>query len=108
MPLTRSFKEIVKERAQRDPEFRAGLLSEAMECFASGEADVGRALMRDYINATVGFEELGEAVSMDPKNLMRMFGPRGNPRLNNLSAVLAELTRREQVHFKVEAERLAG
>lgn len=108
MALSRSFVETVRARAQRDPEFRAALLAEAMECFASGEVDVGKAVMRDYINATVGFEELGEAVSMDPKNLMRMFGPRGNPRLNNLSAVLAELTRREQVHFKVEAERLAG
>jgi len=108
MPLTRSFKEIVKSRAQRDPEFRVGLLSEAIECFASGEADVGKALMRDYINATVGFEHLGESVSMDPKNLMRMFGPRGNPRLSNLTAVLSELSRREAVHLRVEADKLAS
>lgn len=108
MPLTRSFKEIVKERAQRDAEFRAGLLSESIECFASGEVDVGKALLRDYINATVGFERLGEAVSMDPKNLMRMFGPRGNPRLNNLAAVLKELSRYESVHLKVEPNRLAS
>ncbi|WP_157043841.1 hypothetical protein [Nitrobacter hamburgensis] len=68
----------------------------------------GKALIRDYINATLGFDTLGAAVSIDPKNLMRMFGPRGNPRLGNLSAVLRELNRREAVHLKVEPERLAG
>lgn len=107
MALSRNFKDTVKARADRDPEFRAALLSEAVESFAAGEADVGKALMRDYISATIGFEQLGEAVSIDPKNLMRMFGPKGNPRLNNLSAVLRELNRREAVHLKVEPERSA-
>ena len=35
--------------------------------------------MRDYIKATVGFEKLGEATGTQPKSLIRMFGPRGNP-----------------------------
>jgi DNA-binding phage protein len=108
MALSRSFKDTVKARADRDPEFRAALLGEAVEAFAAGDADSGKALIRDYINATVGFDQLSEAVAMDPKNLMRMFGPRGNPRLTNLSAVLRELNRREAVHFKVEPEPLAG
>lgn len=108
MALSRSFKETVKARAERDPEFRAALLGEAMEAFTAGEPDNGKALIRDYINATVGFEQLAEAVSIDPKNLMRMFGRRGNPRLANLSAVLRELNRREAVHFRVEPERLVS
>lgn len=106
--LSRNFKETVRARAGRDPEYRAALLGEAVEALAAGEVDTGKALMRDYINATVGFDRLGEAVSIDPKNLMRMFGPRGNPRLANLSAVLRELNRREAVHLRVEPERLAG
>ena len=77
MALSRSFKDTVKARADRDPEFRVALLGEAVEAFAAGDADLGKALIRDYINATVGFDQLGEAVAMDPKNLMRMFGPRG-------------------------------
>lgn len=107
MPLSRNFKETVKARAERDPEFRAALLGEAMEAFIAGEADVGKALIRDYINATVGFENLGQAVKIDPKNLMRMFGPRGNPQLMNLSSVLRELERREGLRFRVEPERLS-
>lgn len=105
MSLSRSFKETVKARAARDPAFRAALLGQAVEAFAAGEADTGKALIRDYINATLGFDTLGAAVSIDPKNLMLMFGPRGNPRLGNLSAVLRELNRREAVHLKVEPER---
>jgi len=44
---------------------------------------------------------------MDPKNLIRMFGPRGNPRLTNLSTVLRELSRSEAVQFKVEPDRIS-
>lgn len=108
MVLSRSFKETVKARAERDPEFRAALLGEAVEAFAAGDADTGKALIRDYVNATLGFNQLGAAVAINPKNLMRMFGPKGNPRLDNLAAVLRELNRREAVHLKVEAERLTG
>jgi len=59
MALTRSFREIVKERAIRDPEFRIGLLTEVIECVLNDEIDVARVLLRDYVNATVGFQELG-------------------------------------------------
>ena len=56
MPLTRSFKDTVKARAERDPAFRAALLTEAVELMLSGDLDTGKAILRDYINATVGFE----------------------------------------------------
>ncbi len=66
MALSRSFKETVKARAARDPAFRAALLGEAVEAFAAGDAETGKALIRDYINATIGFDRLGEAVAIDP------------------------------------------
>ena len=59
MALTHSFREIVEERAMRDPEFRVGLLTEAIECVLNDEIDVAKVLLRDYVNATVGFQELG-------------------------------------------------
>lgn len=68
MALSRGFKETVKARAERDPAFRASLLGEAVEVFAAGDGDTGKALIRDYINATVGFDRLGAAVSINPKN----------------------------------------
>ena len=101
MVLTRSFKETIKARAERDPEFRAALLRESVELLLSGEVDLGRAMVRDYINATVGFEELGGLVHKSPKRLMRMFGPAGNPQARNLCEVINCLQEREALRFEV-------
>ena len=67
MALTRSFRQIVKERATRDPEFRVGLLTEAIECVLNDEIDVAKALLRDHVNATVGFQELGALTQKKPE-----------------------------------------
>ncbi len=79
MPLTRDFKETVQARARRDPAFREGLLSEGVECLLAGDTDTGKVLLRDYINATIGCEELSALTSKPPKSLMRMFGRRATP-----------------------------
>jgi DNA-binding phage protein len=102
MALTRDFTETVKARAQRDPEFRVGLLEEALEAFLNGELDTGKVLLRDYVNATVGFEQLGAQLDKSPKSLMRMLSEQGNPRADNLFAVVAHLKAREGVAFRVQ------
>ena len=79
MPLTRDFKETVQARALRDADFREGLLTEGVECLLAGDTDTGKVLLRDYINATIGFEEFAALTSKQPKSLIRMFGPAGNP-----------------------------
>jgi DNA-binding phage protein len=48
--------------------------------------DGGKAIPRDYIKATVGFEQLGAETGSSPKSLIRMFGPTGNPRRATCSA----------------------
>jgi DNA-binding phage protein len=105
MPLTRSFKEIVKERVERDPKFRAALLTEAVEQLLSGDMDVGKAVLRDYINATVGFERLARETGTPAKSLMRMFGPKGNPRANNLFAVINRLQKASGIRLGVSVAR---
>jgi hypothetical protein len=55
----------------------------------SGDEKAGRAILRNYINATVGFRQLEEATSIPANSLMRMFGPNGNPSAENLFGVLA-------------------
>ena len=79
MALTRDFKETIQARVERDPAFREELLKEGVECLLSGDMETGKAVLRDYINATIGFEELGDLTDKSPKSLMRMLGPRGNP-----------------------------
>lgn len=56
MPLTRDFRETVRDRAQRDPEFRRGLLEEALQAVLEGEPEVAEVLLRDYLSATVGLD----------------------------------------------------
>lgn len=102
MPLTRDFRETIRDRAQRDAKFRKELLREALEAMLSGEIAVAKAILRDYINATVGFSGLAEATHIPSKSLMRMFGPTGNPRAENLFEVVSFLQHREGVRFHVK------
>lgn len=56
--MTRDFKQAVQARIARDPAYRKELLREGVACLLSGDLDTGKALLRDYINATIGFEKL--------------------------------------------------
>jgi hypothetical protein len=103
--LTVDFKETVKERVERDPSFREELLKEGIECLLTGEVDTGKAILRDYINATIGFDVLGSLTDKSPKSLMRMLGPKGNPQARNLFEIIAHLQQREGIHFEVRAVR---
>jgi len=67
----------------------------------SGDIGLTKTILRDYINATVGFADLAAATHIPPKSLMRMFGPASNPRAANLFEVVSFLQRREGVRFHV-------
>ncbi len=108
MALTRDFKETVRARAQSDPAFRRALLQEGVECLLSGDVDTGKVVLRDYINATMGFERLGSLTERQPKGLMRMFSPPGNPQARNLFHVIACLQDHEGVHLEVKASGYSG
>jgi DNA-binding phage protein len=104
MALTRSYKETLLARLQRDVDFREASLREAIDVLLAGEVEVAKSLLRDYINATMGFEKLGAKVKIPSKSLMRMFGPRGNPQAKNLFAVIAALQKDAGVELHVAAE----
>lgn len=105
MALTTDFKETILARAKRDVAFRQGLLSEAMESLLSGEVALGKELLRDYINATVGFPRLAGHTKLHVKTLHQMLGPNGNPTTSNLFEIVAYLQRAEGVRFEVRPER---
>lgn len=105
MPLTKDFRETIRERAQEEPAFRRALLQEALELMLNGDIKTGKALMRNYINATVGFQELARAVRTPAPSLMRMFGPKGNPSAKNLFGVIAHLQKQEGINFAIRPVR---
>jgi DNA-binding phage protein len=103
MALTKSFKELVQSRVARDPDFAAALLREGIDTMLTGDVDTGKAILRDYIKATVGFEKLAEATATPPKSLIRMFGPRGNPQARNLFGIIGYLQKQAGVQLHVMA-----
>lgn len=105
MALTRDFKETIQARVRRDAAFREALLKEGVDCLLADDIETGKSVLRDYINATVGFEALGVATDRSPKSLMRMFGPEGNPQARNLFHIVAYLQKSEGVRLEVRAMR---
>jgi DNA-binding phage protein len=101
MPLTHDLEETIRARAQRNPDFRRALLREAVECIINGDLATGKAVLRDYVNATVGFQNLEKRTDIPAKSLMRMLGPNGNPSAANLSSILSALQKREGVYFEL-------
>ena len=103
MTLTRDFKETIQARVQRDARFRKALLREGMECLLAGDLETGKAFLRDFINATVGFTKLAQVTRRSPKSLMRMLGPDGNPSARNLFEIVAYLQQAEGVRLQVRS-----
>ena len=100
MPLTRSFRETVIKRAISDEGYRRGLLAEAVNEMLEGNLDVGKAMLRDYINATITFPELARRLNKSSKSIHRMLGPGGNPRMDSLVGVLRVLQERECIRLR--------
>jgi len=101
MVLTRDFKQTVVERVRRDPEFAKAMLDEAAMLFLNGEPETARVILRDLVNATVGFEALATETARPSKSLHRMLSPRGNPSMDNLAIIFSAICRNLKVGIKV-------
>jgi DNA-binding phage protein len=102
MALTRDFKETIMKRASRDEQYRKGLLAEAVNELLEGNLDVGKAMLRDYINATITFPTLAEKLNKSSKSIHRMLGPTGNPRMDSIIGILKIL--QDQEHVRLHAQ----
>jgi len=100
MALTRNFKQTVIERVERDPAFAKALLDEAATLFLQDEPETARLILRDLVNATLGFEQLAALTDKPSKSLHRMLSPKGNPSMDNLAAIFGAM----RTNLKVELE----
>jgi DNA-binding phage protein len=107
MGLTRDFKETIVERVQRDPDFAKALLDEAATLFLNGEPQLARLILRDLVNATIGFEGLALKVARPAKSLHRMLSKQGNPSMDNLAAILGALRKELGVELEAHTVRAA-
>jgi DNA-binding phage protein len=101
MAITREFRATLLERAQKDAEFRQAMLKEGIDALLAGDLETGKAILRDYINTAVGFGPLAEATHIPAKSLMRMLGPKGNPRADNLFQIIQHLQAHEGIQLEV-------
>jgi hypothetical protein len=107
MALTSDFREGIQARMRREPAFRRGMLSEALESLLSGEVEMAKEILRDYINATLGFPKLAAGTKIHVKTIHQMFGPKGNPTASRLFEIIAYLQEAEGVRFEVRPVRAA-
>lgn len=97
MPLSREFKELVVTRAKSDPDFRKGLIIEAINMILAGEITAGRIMLRDYINATGAMDDICHKVDKHKSAISRMLGPSGNPTLESIVPVIKACADREKI-----------
>jgi hypothetical protein len=102
MPLTRNFRETIKEQLA-NADFRREFLREAVSNMVAGDLETAKSVLREYINGTLGFIALGQALSKSPKSLMRMLSPEGNPQARNLFEMVAYLQKIEGTVLEVHA-----
>jgi len=102
MALTRDFKETVAARVRSDPAFAQALLDEAITLFVNGDPESAKLILRDLVNATVGFEALAEEIHKPAKSLHRMLSRSGNPTMSNISAVFAAIKRALKVEVRTQ------
>ena len=100
MSITRDYKETIHERVNKDPAFTAALLDEAITLFLNGEPDVARLVLRNLVNATIGFEALALELDKSSKSLHRMLSARGNPTMDNLTKIIDIL--RQQLGLDIQ------
>ena len=103
MALTRNFKETVVQRVQSDASFAQALLDEAATLFLNGEPETARLILRDLVNATIGFEQLAALTAKPSKSLHRMLSATGNPSMDNLAAIFRAVRERLQVRLQARS-----
>ncbi len=105
-PFLRDAHETTVELLREDPAFARALLDEAASLMLNGEPQIARALLRDLVNATVGFESLSVLIGKPSKSIHRMLSFRGNPQMDNLSAIFGALRKKLRVEMEVRSVEL--
>lgn len=100
--LTKDISEVVNDRIRHDPVLAVMLLDEALSLFLNGEPDTARLILRDLVNATIGFEGLAIATAKSSQSLNRMLSAKGNPSMDNLTVILTVLRQELQVDIRVQ------
>jgi DNA-binding phage protein len=107
MALTRNFKEtVIQACAERRVICTGTAWTRLRHYFLNGEPETARLILRDLVNATIGFEQLATLTAKPSKSLHRMLSPTGNPSMDNLAAIFKAV--RERLHVSLSAHSVAA
>jgi hypothetical protein len=104
MVLTRDCRSTILERTQNDARFREALFTEAINAYLAGDTGTGKAILRDLVNATIGFESLAAEINKPSKSLHRMLALYGNPSTENFFGIVSVLQKKTRVKLRVTAK----
>ena len=102
MALTRDFKQTITARVQSEPAYARALLQQATSLLLQGEPHTSKLLLRDLVNASIGFEQLARDMDKPSKSLHRMLSASGNPSMSNISAIFAAIKKKLRVEVRTE------
>ncbi len=108
MTSTTDFYDTIRARSESDADFRISLLETAAESIISGDLEEGKAALRLYIKTSIGYKQFADLTGIHPKSIVRMLGPDGNPRVSNLTALLAKSLQQEGIRFQVKTTPQTG
>ena len=108
MALTRGFNSTVVARVKVDRKFANALLGEAGTLFLNGDPETVKLVLRDLVNATIGFEQLAQTVEKPAKSVHRMLSAAGNPTMTSLASIFAALNHSMKVKLHARAVRIDG
>lgn len=89
--------EIIVEELQEDREFLKAHLANAIASFFNGEHGAARLMLRDIVNATIGFAELAAKLNKSDKGLMQMLTEKANPSAEHLFGIIYEVMKHEHL-----------
>jgi hypothetical protein len=70
----------------------------------AGDTATGKGILRDLVNATIGFEGLSEEVKKPSKSLHRMLAPDGIPSTEKFFGIIVALQERTCARRKVTSK----
>ncbi len=104
MIRTEHLDESTAQRLLEDPLFAEELLREGLQALVDGEIEMGKSLICDCIEATVGFDNVANDINESPASVRHMFSADGNPNIDNLFDVIVNLQKHGGLSLEVSTQ----
>jgi hypothetical protein len=106
--LTRKHSETIRKDLQSSPSFRRALFAEAINSMLQGDFETGKSVLREYVEGTMGFVAMGNALGRSPRSVRQMLSHERCLRTRSFIEILVYVQRVEGKVLKVRAVKAAA